>query len=76
MSTAWTCPKCFVGQALYPNVVADARDGIYVQCPGCGAVAVHHPHPSTAKALRKWARRVVAADVEMVCRAVAREASA
>ena len=73
---AWTCPNCFVGQALYPNVVAPSPDGLYVQCPDCDAIAIHHPHPSTAKALRDWAERVVSADVESVCRQVAREADA
>ena len=72
---AWTCPKCFVGQALYCNVVAPGPDnGLYVQCPGCEAIAIHHVHPSAVKALQAWAERVVAADVELVCREVAREA--
>ena len=74
---AWTCPACFVGQALYPNVVAPGTDNsLFVQCPDCEAVAIHNVHPSAVKALRAWAERVVADDVELACRMFEQEADA
>lgn len=73
---AWTCPNCFVGQALHPNVLAPSPDGVFVACPDCSAIAIHHPHPSTVRALREWAQRVVSADVDWACRMFEQEADA
>ena len=71
MSVAYYCPACKQPQALYANVAAPGPDrSVYVTCPDCQAVAVHHPHPCQVESLREWARRVVAVDVEVVCAAV------
>lgn len=66
MSLVYTCPepRCFSTQAVYPNVLGPApSSGVFVACPACGSVAVHHPHPSCARALREWAQRVVEVEV-------------
>jgi hypothetical protein len=68
MSLVYTCPqpRCFTVQAVYPNVLGPAPvDGIFVACPNCQSVAVHHPHPSCAEAVRGWAARVVEVEVAM-----------
>ena len=68
MSLVYTCPRCLTSQALVPNIMAPAPDGIYVECPACGAVAVHHPGPHALPLLQTWAGINAEVDVQMFAR--------
>ena len=71
------CPGCFTDQALYPNVTAPApQTGVWVICPDCNAVALHHAHPSVAEMTRTWASICAEVDVQMFRRQLDRGVSA
>ena len=66
MSCAYTCPACLSCQALYPNIMGPAPvSGVFVACPSCHEVAVHHPHPKLADDLRTWAAVSAEVDVQL-----------
>ena len=77
MTLTYHCPGCFTSQALYPNVMAPAPDtGVWVQCPDCEAVALHHTHPSVAEMTRTWASIAAEVDVALFRRQLERGVSA
>ena len=77
MSVAYYCPACLTSQALYPNILGPApASGVFVACPSCHEVAVHHPHPKLADDLRTWAAVSAEVDVQLFRRQLERGVSA
>ena len=77
MSVAYTCRGCFTTQALYPNLSACGPwPWVFVTCPDCNAVALHHTHPSVAEMTRTWASICAEVDVQVFRRQLERGVSA
>ncbi len=73
----FTCPACMTSQLPYPNVMSPAPvTGVFVACPDCEAVAVHHPRPADARKLRTWAAVSAEVDVQLFRRRLDRGVSA
>ena len=68
MTLLYTCPRCLTAQALVPNIMAPAPDGIYVECPNCAAVAIHRPGPRALPLLRQWAGINAEVEAQMFAR--------
>ena len=65
MTLMFRCPRCMIPQALGPNLLAPSETGLWVECPACGTVAEHWPHPCLRPALREFAQSCVEADAEI-----------